>query len=106
MLLWQQNRLEQHGTWFHKAIPGIACGVLVAGNSYHIISKSFCGEISCLSKHLIKFSRTPEETAKAIATYKETTNNKIPQTADAIGSIQITILDLSTDPKIDYYNRK
>ena len=78
----------------------------MAGNSYHIISKSFCGEISCLSKHLIEFSRTPGETAKAIATYKETTNNKIPQTADAIGNIQITILDPSADRKIDYYNRK
>ena len=71
----------------------------MAGNSYHIISKSFCGEISCLC-------RTPGETAKAIATYKETTNNKIPLTGNPIGSIQITILDPSTDCKIDYYNRK
>ena len=79
-------------------------GVLAAGNSYHTISKSFCWEINCLSKYPIKFSRTPGETAKAIATYKETTNNKIPETADAIGSIQITILDPSTDRKVDYYN--
>ena len=78
----------------------------MTGNSYHIISESFCGEISCLSKHLIKFCRTPGETAKAIATYKETTNKKIPQTADPIGSIQITILDPSTDRKMNYYNRK
>ena len=77
----------------------------MAGNSYHIISKSLCGEISCLSKYLTTFSRTPGETAKAIATYKETTNNKIPQTADAIGSIQIEILDPSTDRKVEYYNR-
>ena len=37
--------------------------------------------------------------------YKKTTNNKIPQAADAIGSIQITILDSSTDRKVEYYNR-
>ena len=54
----------------------------------------------------MKFSRTPGETAEAIAAFKETTNDKIPQAAGAIGSIHITILDPSTDCKVDYYNRK
>ena len=54
----------------------------------------------------MKFSRTPGETAEAIAAFKETTNNKIPQAAGAIGSIHIIILDPSTDHKVDYYNRK
>ena len=68
---------------FFKAIffVQLLYGVLAAGNSYHSISKRFCGKISCLSKYLLKFSRTPGEPAKAIATFKEPTNNKIPQTA-------------------------
>ena len=37
-----------------------------------------CGKHYRLSKYLIKFPRTPTGTAKAIATFKETVNCKIP----------------------------
>ena len=37
-----------------------------------------------LSKYFIKFPRTPSGTAKAIATFKETTNCKIHQAVGAI----------------------
>ena len=37
-----------------------------------------------LSKYFIKFPRTPSGTAKAIATFKETSNCKIPQAVGAI----------------------
>ena len=69
------------------------------------ITKSFCSEISCLSKNFIKFPRTQSRTGKAIATFKETTYCKIPQAVGAIDSIHIIILSPHTDSKIDYYNR-
>ena len=47
-------------------------------------SKIDCGKYYRLSKYFIKFPRTPSGTAKAIATFKETTNCKIPQ---AVGEI-------------------
>ena len=43
-----------------------------------------CGKHYRLSKYFIKFPRTPSGTAKAIATFKETTNCKIPQAVGAI----------------------
>ena len=70
------------------------------------ITKSFCAEISCLSKYFIKFPRTPNGTVKAIVTFKETTNCKIPQAFGAIDDIHITILSPHTDSKVYYYNRK
>ena len=43
-----------------------------------------CGKHYRLSKYFIKFPRTPSGTVKAIVTFKETTNCKIPQTVGAI----------------------
>ena len=43
-----------------------------------------CGKHYRLSKYFIKFPRTSSGTAKAIATFKETTNYKIPQAIVAI----------------------
>ena len=43
-----------------------------------------CGKHYRLSKYFIKFQRTLSGTAKAIATFKETTNCKIRQAAGAI----------------------
>ena len=43
-----------------------------------------CGKHYRLSKYFIKFPRTSSGTAKAIATFKETTNCKIPQAVGAI----------------------
>ena len=57
-------------------------------------------------KYFIKFLGTPSGTAKAIATFKETTNCKISQAVGAIAGVHITILSLYTDSKADYYNRK
>ena len=93
LLLWLKLDLNNTALGFGNLFLKLLYGILAAGNSFHSISKSFCGDISCLEKYLIKFSRTPGETAEAIAAFKETTNNKIPQAAGAIGSIHITILD-------------
>ena len=43
-----------------------------------------CGKHYRLSKYFIKFPRTSSGTDKAIATFKETTNCKIPQDVGAI----------------------
>ena len=43
-----------------------------------------CGKHYRLSKYFIKFSRTSSGTAKAIASFKETANCKIPQAFSAI----------------------
>ena len=43
-----------------------------------------CSKHYCLPKYFIKFPRTSSGTARAIATFKETTNCKIPQAVDAI----------------------
>ena len=43
-----------------------------------------CGKHYRLSKYFIEFPRTSSGTAKAIATFKETTNCKIPQAVGAI----------------------
>ena len=120
-----RNRLEKQDTQFREAVPiekkvAIALWGLATGNSYGSVSKTFavgkstavsitkrfCAEISRLSKYFIKFPRTPSGTAKAIATFKETTNCKIPQAVGAIDGVRITILSLHTDSKVDYYNRK
>ena len=121
-----RNRVEKQDTRFHEAIPiekrvAIALWRLVNGNSCHDVSKtfaegksiavsiakSFCAEISHLSKYFIKFWRTPSGTAKAIATFKKNNNCKIPQAVSAIDSVHITILSLqSTDSKVDYYKKK
>ena len=120
-----RNRLEKQDTRFREAVPkekrvAIALWRFATGNSYCSVSKtfavgnstavsitkSFCPEISCLSKYFIKFPRTPSGTAKAIATFKETTNCKIPQAVGAIDDVHITILSPHTDSKLDYYNRK
>ena len=45
-----------------------------------------CGKHYRLSKYFIKFPRTSSGTAKAIATFKETTNCKIPQ---AVGLLEL-----------------
>ena len=51
-----------------------------------------CGKHYRLSKYFIQFPKTPSRTAKAIATFKETTNCKIPQ---AIGAIWAPGTDFS-----------
>ena len=43
-----------------------------------------CGKHNLPSKYFIKFPRISSGTAKAIATFKETTNCKIPQAVGAI----------------------
>ena len=53
-----------------------------------------CKKIDCrkryrLSKYFIKFPRTPSGTAKAIATFKETTNCKIPQAVGGIWHLKL-----------------
>ena len=55
-----------------------------------------CGKHYHLSKYFIKFPRTSSGTAKAIATFKETTKCKIPQ---AVGAIWASGTDFS-------YNRE
>ena len=42
-----------------------------------------CGKHYRLWKYFIKFPRTPSGTAKVIATFKETTNCRIPQAVGA-----------------------
>ena len=93
---------------------------LATGNSYRSVSKtfavgkstavsitkSFCAEISRLSKYFIKFPRTPSRTAKAIVTFKETTNCKILQAIGTIDVVHIAILSTHTGSKVDYYNRR
>ena len=98
-----RNKQEKQDTRFREAVPiekrvATALWCLAIGNSYRgllkmfavgkstalNIRKSFCAEISRLSNCFIKFPRTPSGTAKAIATFKETTNCKIPQAVDAI----------------------
>ena len=93
-----RNRLEKQDTRFREAVSiekrvAITLWPLATGSCYPSVSKTFavgkstavsitksiCAEISRLSKYFIKFSRTPGGTAKAIATFKETTNCKIPQ---------------------------
>ena len=120
-----RNRLEEQDTRFREALSiekrvAITLWPLATGSCYPSVSKtfavgkstavsitkSFCAEISRLSKYFIKFSRTPGGTAKAIATFKETTNCKIPQALGAIDGVHITILSPHTDRKVDYYNRK
>ena len=54
--------------------------------------KIYCGKHYRVSKYFIKFSRTSSRTAKAIATFKETTNCKIPQ---AVGAIRTPGTDFS-----------
>ena len=85
-----RNRLEKQDTRFHEAVPiekrvATALWHLANRNSCHGVSKtfavgkstavsiakSFCAEISHLSKYFIKFWRTPSGTAKAIATFKK-----------------------------------
>ena len=85
-----RNRLEKQDTQFCEAVPiekrvAIALWRLATGNSYRSVSKtfavgksiavsitkSFCAEISHLSKCFITFPRTPSGIAKAIATFKE-----------------------------------
>ena len=61
------------------------------------LKKICCSNIDCgkhyrLSKYFIKFPRTASGTAKAIATFKETTNCKIPQ---AVGEILASGTDFS-----------
>ena len=121
-----RNRLEkQEDTRFREAVSiekrvAITLWPLATGSCYPSVSKTFavgkstavsitksiCAEISRLSKYFIKFSRTPGGTAKEIATFKETTNCKIPQALGAIDGVHITILSPHTDSKVDYYNRK
>ena len=50
----------------------------------HLLLEIDCDKHYRLSKHFIKFPRTSSGTAKAIATFKETTNCKIPQAVSAI----------------------
>ena len=58
---------------------------LATGNYYRSASgKIDCGKHYRLLKNFIKFPRTPSGKAKAIATFKETTNYKILQAVDAI----------------------
>ena len=53
----------------------------------------------------MKFPRIPRGTAKAIATFKEITNCKIPQAVGVIDDIHKIILDPSARWKLDYYYR-
>ena len=115
-----RNRLEKQDTRFREAVPkekrvAIVLWRFATENSYRSVSKtfavgnstavsitkSFCPEIRCLSKYFIKFPRTPSGTAKAIATFKETTNCKIPQAVGAMDDVHITILSPHTDSKLD-----
>ena len=47
-------------------------------------SKIDCVKYYRLSKYFITFPRTPSGTAKAVVTFKETSNCKIPQAVGAI----------------------
>ena len=48
--------------------------------------KIYCGKHYRLQKYFLRFPRTSSGTAKAIATFKETTNCKIPQ---AVGLLEL-----------------
>ena len=120
-----RNRLEKQDTRFREAVsiekrvaitlwplatgscsPSVSKTFAVGKSTAVSITKSFCAEISRLSKYFIKFPRIPSRTAKAIATFKETTNCKIPQAVGAIDGVHITILSPHTDSRVDYYNRQ
>ena len=89
-----RNRLEKKHTRFREAAPiekeqRLLYGVQRLGTPTAALQnicywKIDSGKHYRLSKYFIEFPRTPTGTARAIATFKETTNCKIPQVVGAI----------------------
>ena len=115
--------LEKQNTNFRRAIPiegrvAIAVWRLSTGNSYRSvastfgcgkstaieITRDFCKIITRLSPRYIKFPQTPEETARAIQSFKEIC--KIPQALAAVDATHIAITAPNSPSKVDYYSRK
>lgn len=115
--------LEKQNTNFRRAIPiegrvAIAVWRLSTGNSYRSvastfgcgkstaieITRDFCSIITRLSPRYIKFPQSPEETARAIQSFKEIC--KIPQALAAVDATHIAITAPNSPSKVDYYSRK
>ena len=79
-------------------------GVLAAGKSQHFLKLLWRNKLFIKIFH--QSSKNPRATAKAIATFKETTNCKIPHTAGVIDDVHIMIMDPNAYSKIDYCYRK
>ena len=115
-------RLEKQDTQLRKAIPvekrvAVALWRLSTGNSFRTVSKTFaigkssavsikrefCSEIFRLSADFIKFPISQLDTAKAIETFKQECDCKIPQVLGAIDGTHIFIQTPENDQKYDYF---
>ena len=62
--------------------------------------------ITQMASDFIVLLKTDRETIEAILIFAEFSNCKIPQVFDAIDGVQIEVIGLSIDNKVDYFNRK
>ena len=92
--LWHRCFAVNFAKFLRTPLDDCFCALrrLATGNSYCNAFKNICCcKIGCgkhyrLLKYFIKFPRTPSGTAKATATFKETTDCKIPQAVRTIGA--------------------
>ena len=120
-----EQNMAKAGTVFRKAVPiekrvGVGLWRLSTGNSFRTISKVFeigkstviklvnklISELLWMSPEFIKFPKTTFETGAKIRSFHDFTGCKIPQVLGAIDGTHIEILALSSDSKVDYFNRK
>ena len=69
-------------------------------------NKQICKCITKMASYFIVFPKTEKETAEAIIRFTEFSNCKIPQVVGAIDGIQIEVIGLSNDSKMDYFSMK
>ena len=91
-----------------KLIPFYWKKILLLQNQrlVNLQTNKFCKCITKMASDFIVFPKTEQETAQAIIRFTEFSNCKIPPVVGAIDGIQIEVIGLSTDSKMDYFNMK
>ena len=96
-----QPFIAKRDTQFRKAIP-VEKSAVAKSAAVEIANEG----ITEMASDFIVFLKTDRETAEAIIRFAEFSNCRIPQVFDVTDGVQIEVIGLSNDGKVDYFNTK